>query len=189
MCLSGHQFSTPIQLPPAFPVPVPTVGNLTAQTSYEIAAWARTDLGDSPLAFEHIVTKGVRPPAPSLKAKALNQTAVECSWTGPRDVVSAPGCGPPDPRSRAALGSLLYCCFILSHPKLGYPPGSSGLPVEAPDIPGQHPFLPLAWPWRGSALTVCWCVERVWEEVAAPVRGTPVGSGIGMVTNFHPLPP
>ncbi|XP_059532749.1 sortilin-related receptor [Myotis daubentonii] len=63
------------------------VGNLTAQTSYEIAAWARTDLGDSPLAFEHIVTKGVRPPAPSLKAKALNQTAVECTWTGPRDVV------------------------------------------------------------------------------------------------------
>lgn len=71
------------------------MGNLTAQTSYEIAAWARTDLGDSPLAFEHIVTKGVRPPAPSLKAKALNQTAVECTWTGPRDVVSEPGVWTP----------------------------------------------------------------------------------------------
>ncbi|XP_036268500.1 sortilin-related receptor isoform X1 [Pipistrellus kuhlii] len=63
------------------------VGNLTAQTSYEISAWARTGLGDSPLAFAHIVTKGVRPPAPSLKARALNQTAVECAWTGPWDVV------------------------------------------------------------------------------------------------------
>ncbi|KAK1328744.1 hypothetical protein QTO34_012319, partial [Cnephaeus nilssonii] len=70
------------------------VGNLTAQTSYEISAWARTGLGDSPLAFEHVVTKGVRPPAPSLKAKALNQTAVECAWTGPRDVVSEPECAP-----------------------------------------------------------------------------------------------
>ncbi|KAM5310926.1 sortilin-related receptor isoform 1-T6 [Glossophaga mutica] len=63
------------------------VGNLTAQTSYEISAWAKTELGDSPLAFEHVTTKGIRPPAPSLKAKAVNQTAVECTWTGPRNVV------------------------------------------------------------------------------------------------------
>ncbi|XP_004389058.1 sortilin-related receptor isoform X1 [Trichechus manatus latirostris] len=63
------------------------VGNLTAHTSYEISAWARTDLGDSPLAFEHVMTKGTRPPTPSLKAKAINQTAVECTWTGPRNVV------------------------------------------------------------------------------------------------------
>uniref|UniRef100_A0ABI7ZXI1 Sortilin-related receptor n=1 Tax=Felis catus TaxID=9685 RepID=A0ABI7ZXI1_FELCA len=63
------------------------VTNLTAHTSYEISAWAKTDLGDSPLAFEHVTTKGVRPPAPSLKAKAINQTAVECTWTGPRNVV------------------------------------------------------------------------------------------------------
>ncbi|XP_049476827.1 sortilin-related receptor [Panthera uncia] len=63
------------------------VTNLTAHTSYEISAWAKTDLGDSPLAFEHVMTKGVRPPAPSLKAKAVNQTAVECTWTGPRNVV------------------------------------------------------------------------------------------------------
>uniref|UniRef100_A0A452SQB1 Sortilin-related receptor n=1 Tax=Ursus americanus TaxID=9643 RepID=A0A452SQB1_URSAM len=68
-------------------VPVFTVANLTAHTSYEISAWAKTDLGDSPLAFEHVTTKGVRPPAPSLKAKAINQTAVECTWTGPRNVV------------------------------------------------------------------------------------------------------
>nr|XP_021517328.1 sortilin-related receptor [Meriones unguiculatus] len=63
------------------------VSNLTAHTSYEISAWAKTDLGDSPLAFEHILTRGTRPPAPSLKAKAINQTAVECVWTGPKNVV------------------------------------------------------------------------------------------------------
>lgn len=63
------------------------VGNLTAHTAYEISAWARTDLGDSPLAFEHVLTRGVRPPTPSLKAKAVNQTTVECTWTGPRSVV------------------------------------------------------------------------------------------------------
>ncbi|OWK17993.1 SORL1, partial [Cervus elaphus hippelaphus] len=63
------------------------VGNLTAQTPYEISAWAKTDLGDSPLAFKRVTTRGVRPPAPSLKAKAINQTAVECTWTGPRNVV------------------------------------------------------------------------------------------------------
>lgn len=65
-----------------------TVNNLTAHTSYEISAWAKTDLGDSPLAFEHVLTRGIRPPAPSLKAKAINQTAVECVWTGPKNVVS-----------------------------------------------------------------------------------------------------
>lgn len=63
------------------------VSNLTAHTSYEISAWAKTDLGDSPLAFEHILTRGSSPPAPSLKAKAINQTAVECIWTGPKNVV------------------------------------------------------------------------------------------------------
>ncbi|ERE76788.1 sortilin-related receptor [Cricetulus griseus] len=63
------------------------VSNLTAHTSYEISAWAKTDLGDSPLAFEHVLTRGIRPPAPSLKAKAINQTAVECTWTGPKNVV------------------------------------------------------------------------------------------------------
>ena len=72
-------------------VPVSPVGNLTAQTPYEISAWAKTDLGDSPLAFKRVTTRGVRPPAPSLKAKAINQTAVECTWTGPRNVVSQPG--------------------------------------------------------------------------------------------------
>lgn len=92
MCISGHRFL--INTPAPFwhlLIPVFTVGNLTAHTSYEISAWAKTDLGDSPLAFEHVVTKGVRPPAPSLKAKAINQTAVECTWTGPRNVVSQPG--------------------------------------------------------------------------------------------------
>ena len=73
------------------PCSVFAVGNLTAQTSYEISAWAKTELGDSPLAFEHVTTKGIRPPAPSLKARAVNQTAVECAWTGPKNVVSQPG--------------------------------------------------------------------------------------------------
>nr|XP_008162766.1 sortilin-related receptor isoform X1 [Chrysemys picta bellii] len=64
-----------------------TVGNLTAHTPYEISAWAKTALGDSPLSFAHVVTNGTRPVSPSLKAKAINQTAVECNWTGPRNVV------------------------------------------------------------------------------------------------------
>ncbi|XP_032658219.1 sortilin-related receptor isoform X2 [Chelonoidis abingdonii] len=64
-----------------------TVGNLTAHTPYEISAWAKTALGDSPLSFAHVVTSGTRPASPSLKAKAINQTAVECNWTGPRNVV------------------------------------------------------------------------------------------------------
>ncbi|KAM9255799.1 sortilin-related receptor isoform 2-T2 [Cariama cristata] len=63
------------------------VANLTAHTPYEISAWAKTELGDSPLSFVHVVTSGTRPASPSLKAKAINQTAVECSWTGPRNVV------------------------------------------------------------------------------------------------------
>ncbi|NWV36906.1 SORL protein, partial [Grantiella picta] len=63
------------------------VANLTAHTPYEISAWAKTELGDSPLSFVHVVTSGTRPAAPSLKAKAINQTAVECSWSGPRNVV------------------------------------------------------------------------------------------------------
>ncbi|NWS37837.1 SORL protein, partial [Probosciger aterrimus] len=63
------------------------VANLTAHTPYEISAWAKTELGDSPLSFVHVVTSGTRPSSPSLKAKAINQTAVECSWTGPRNVV------------------------------------------------------------------------------------------------------
>lgn len=64
-----------------------SVANLTAHTPYEISAWAKTELGDSPLSFVHVVTSGTRPVSPSLKAKAINQTAVECSWTGPRNVV------------------------------------------------------------------------------------------------------
>uniref|UniRef100_A0A8C5JCH0 Sortilin-related receptor n=1 Tax=Junco hyemalis TaxID=40217 RepID=A0A8C5JCH0_JUNHY len=64
-----------------------SVANLTAHTPYEISAWAKTELGDSPLSFVHVVTSGTRPVSPSLKAKAINQTAVECSWTGPRNVI------------------------------------------------------------------------------------------------------
>nr|XP_033774457.1 sortilin-related receptor isoform X1 [Geotrypetes seraphini] len=63
------------------------VNNLTAQTAYEISVWAKTDFGDSALSFEHVTTKGEKPTVPSLKAKAISQTAVECSWTGPKNVV------------------------------------------------------------------------------------------------------
>ncbi|NXJ16172.1 SORL protein, partial [Odontophorus gujanensis] len=66
---------------------VQKVANLTAHTPYEISAWAKTELGDSPLSFVHVVTGGTRPIPPSLKARAINQTAVECTWTGPRGVV------------------------------------------------------------------------------------------------------
>lgn len=68
------------------------MANLTAHTPYEISAWAKTELGDSPLSFVHVVTSGTRPVSPSLKAKAINQTAVECSWTGPRNVVRDQPC-------------------------------------------------------------------------------------------------
>ncbi|XP_072283121.1 sortilin-related receptor [Pyxicephalus adspersus] len=61
------------------------VGNLTAQTEYEISAWAKSEFGESAVVFEHFTTKGTRPAAPSLKAKATNQTAVECSWLGVRN--------------------------------------------------------------------------------------------------------
>ncbi|XP_056330271.1 sortilin-related receptor isoform X2 [Danio aesculapii] len=59
------------------------VSNLTAGTEYEVAVWAHTDDGDSPTALSRQQTKGSRPVQPSLKARALNQTAVDCNWTGP----------------------------------------------------------------------------------------------------------
>ncbi|XDV32386.1 hypothetical protein PO909_003231 [Leuciscus waleckii] len=58
--------------------------NLTAGIEYEVAVWAHTDDGDSPTALSRQQTKGTRPPGPSLKARALNQTAVDCNWTGPQ---------------------------------------------------------------------------------------------------------
>uniref|UniRef100_A0A8C2JVI8 Sortilin-related receptor, L(DLR class) A repeats containing n=1 Tax=Cyprinus carpio TaxID=7962 RepID=A0A8C2JVI8_CYPCA len=58
--------------------------NLTAGTVYEVAVWAHTDDGDSPTALSRKQTKGTRPAQPSLKARALNQTAVECNWTSPQ---------------------------------------------------------------------------------------------------------
>ncbi|XP_053307342.1 sortilin-related receptor isoform X2 [Spea bombifrons] len=63
------------------------VRNLTAQTAYEISAWAKADFGDSAVSFKHFVTKGTKPTAPSLKAKAINQTAVECNWIGAKDAI------------------------------------------------------------------------------------------------------
>ncbi|XP_038154114.1 sortilin-related receptor isoform X1 [Cyprinodon tularosa] len=53
--------------------------NLTAGTVYEVSVWAHTSVGDSPTALSHYQTAGTQPERPFLKAKALNQTAVECS--------------------------------------------------------------------------------------------------------------
>ncbi|XP_062275245.1 sortilin-related receptor [Scomber scombrus] len=55
--------------------------NLTAGTVYEVAVWAHTMIGDSPTALSHHQTIGVQPDRPSLKTRALNQTAVDCSWS------------------------------------------------------------------------------------------------------------
>lgn len=55
--------------------------NLTAGTVYEVAVWAHTSIGDSPTALSHHQTSGTQPDRPLLKARALNQTAVDCSWT------------------------------------------------------------------------------------------------------------
>lgn len=57
------------------------VTNLTAGTDYEVAVWAHTSIGDSPTVLSHPQTTGTQPERPLLKAKALNQTAVDCSWT------------------------------------------------------------------------------------------------------------
>lgn len=70
-----------------FFIDIVLVTNLTAQTEYEISAWAKSSYGESSVAFEHFTTKGTRPTAPSLKAKVINQTAVECSWADIRNVV------------------------------------------------------------------------------------------------------
>lgn len=58
-----------------------TATNLTAGTLYEVAVWAHTSIGDSPTALSHYETGGTQPDRPLLKARALNQTAVDCSWT------------------------------------------------------------------------------------------------------------
>nr|XP_015193134.1 PREDICTED: sortilin-related receptor [Lepisosteus oculatus] len=63
--------------------PTHTVGNLTAGTMYEVAAWAQTSVGDSPTSFSHLQTHGTRPDPPQLKARPLNQSSVDCSWSGP----------------------------------------------------------------------------------------------------------
>ncbi|KAJ8266258.1 hypothetical protein GJAV_G00128370 [Gymnothorax javanicus] len=60
-----------------------TVSNLTAGTAYELAVWAHTSVGDSPAALSQLQTKGTQPAQPILKARPLNQSAVDCSWTGP----------------------------------------------------------------------------------------------------------
>ena len=55
--------------------------NLTAGTMYEVAVWAHTSIGDSPTALSHHQTAGTQPERPYLKTRALNQTAVDCTWT------------------------------------------------------------------------------------------------------------
>lgn len=70
MCVLVFLFSLPVT-------------NLTAGTLYEVAVWAQTADGDSPTALSRLQTEGSQPAQPLLKARALNQTAVDCSWTGP----------------------------------------------------------------------------------------------------------
>uniref|UniRef100_A0A3B3Q3S9 Sortilin-related receptor n=1 Tax=Paramormyrops kingsleyae TaxID=1676925 RepID=A0A3B3Q3S9_9TELE len=60
-----------------------TVTKLTAGTSYELAVWAHTSVGDSPTAHTRLQTHGNQPSPPFLKARPLNQSTVDCSWTGP----------------------------------------------------------------------------------------------------------
>ncbi|XP_029570089.1 sortilin-related receptor-like [Salmo trutta] len=55
--------------------------NLTTGTIYEVAVWAQTGVGDSPTALSRQQTKGTQPEPPLLKARALNQSSVDCSWT------------------------------------------------------------------------------------------------------------
>ncbi|KAG2470136.1 SORL protein, partial [Polypterus senegalus] len=71
--------------------------NLTPGMSYEIAVWAYTNRGDTPTTFSQAVTTGRLPSIPQLKAKAVNQTAVDCTWNGEQGVVRAlsPYLGPP----------------------------------------------------------------------------------------------
>lgn len=59
--------------------------NLTAGTVYEVAVWAHTSIGDSPTTLSHYQTKGTQPERLLLKAKAVNQTAVECSISSGSD--------------------------------------------------------------------------------------------------------
>ncbi|XP_051788146.1 sortilin-related receptor isoform X1 [Erpetoichthys calabaricus] len=63
------------------------VPNLTPGMSYEIAVWAHTNRGDTPITFSQAVTTGRLPSIPQLKAKAVNQTAVDCTWNGEQGVV------------------------------------------------------------------------------------------------------
>ncbi|XP_067102176.1 sortilin-related receptor isoform X3 [Osmerus mordax] len=60
-------------------------GSLAPGTVYEVAVWAHTSVGDSPTALSMQQTLGPRPEPPLLKARALNQTSADCSWstTGP----------------------------------------------------------------------------------------------------------
>lgn len=78
--------------------------NLTAGTVYEVAVWAHTSVGDSPTSLSHYQTPGTQPDRPLLKAKALNQTAVDCSWTIR---------GPP-PQVQQTVSSLSNCLFIVA---------------------------------------------------------------------------
>uniref|UniRef100_A0A674CLN2 Sortilin-related receptor, L(DLR class) A repeats containing n=1 Tax=Salmo trutta TaxID=8032 RepID=A0A674CLN2_SALTR len=59
----------------------PVSANLTTGTIYEVAVWAQTGVGDSPTALSRQQTKGTQPEPPLLKARALNQSSVDCSWT------------------------------------------------------------------------------------------------------------
>ena len=64
---------------------------------YEVAVWAHTNVGDSPTALSRQQTSGTQPEAPLLKARALNQTSVDCSWTTTGQSAQVQHTGPAPP--------------------------------------------------------------------------------------------
>ncbi|XP_043936973.1 sortilin-related receptor [Protopterus annectens] len=63
------------------------VTSLTAGTAFEMSAYTKTSKGDSHMVFVRFRTRGTQPLPPNLKAKAINQTAVNCNWNGSANVV------------------------------------------------------------------------------------------------------
>uniref|UniRef100_A0A1A7WSZ5 Sortilin-related receptor n=1 Tax=Iconisemion striatum TaxID=60296 RepID=A0A1A7WSZ5_9TELE len=84
MVVLSWQFDTHVKESKNYTVTegVLTAANLTAGTLYEVVVWAHTSIGDSPTTLSRHQTKGSQPDRPLFKAKALNQTAVECSISG-----------------------------------------------------------------------------------------------------------
>lgn len=85
--------------------------NLTAGTLYEVAVWAHTSTGDSPTTLSQQRTTGTPPKKPLLKAKALNQTAVECSWTVSGPLAKVRQAHGPKTTTTCKV-EVLFCLFV-----------------------------------------------------------------------------